>query len=81
VIVVRNRLCSPGLRRGTPPSARVAGDHDDEVVAVVLHLLDQGVDGLVAVLVPRERVRLVDEQDAAERVFDDLGGLDRRLPR
>ena len=45
-IVVRNRLASPGLREEAVHRRRVAGDDDDEVVAVVLHLLDQGVDGL-----------------------------------
>ena len=47
---------------------------------MVLHLLDQGVDGLLAVLVAVERVGLVDEQHAAERGSDDLGGLGRGLP-
>ena len=57
----------------------VARDDDDEVVAVVLHLLDEGVDGLLAVLVAGERVRLVDEQHPAVRLGAHLGGLDGGL--
>ena len=47
--------------------AGVAGDDDHQVVAAVLHLLDQGVDRLGAVLVAGQAVGLVDEQHPAER--------------
>ena len=56
--------------------ARVAGDDDDEVVAVVLHQLEQRLDGLAAEVVAAargERVRLVDEEHPAARA--------RRPPR
>ena len=62
--------------------AVVARDDHDEVVAVVLHRLEQRVDGLlteVVVALAVERVGLVDEQHAAERLFDDLARLDGRL--
>ena len=58
---------------------RVAGDDHHQVVAVVLHLLHEGVDGLLAVLVAVEAVGLVDEQDAAVGLRRDLRGLDRGL--
>ncbi len=62
----------------------VAGGDDDDVVAVVLHQLEQGVDrlpaevGAGALAVGHEGVRLVDEQHTAEGVVEGLGGLDRR---
>ena len=43
----------------------VAGEDDDGVAAVVLGEDQQGVDRLPGALVPREMVRLVDEDDAA----------------
>ena len=64
---------------------RVAGDDDDEPVAVVLHPLQERLDRLGAEVeapVPaagRERVRLVDEEHAVERAPDRPIGLDRRL--
>ena len=58
----------------------IAGDDDHEVVALVLHLLDQGVDGLGAVLVTRQAVGLVDEQDPTLRRLHHLGRLHRGLP-
>ena len=51
----------------------VAGDDDRQVVAVVLHQLDQLGDGLgpeVAAALGRQRVGLVDEQHAAERLLE-----------
>ena len=58
-----------------------SGDHR-QVVAVVLHELHQGVDGLlpeVALAAAGQRVGLVDEQQATERLLDDRprlhGGL------
>ena len=53
----------------------VAGHDDDEVLAVVLHLLDEGVDRLLGELVAGEGVRLVDEQHAVDGLGDHLGGL------
>ena len=58
---------------------RVAGDDHDQVVALVLHLLDQGVDGFLAVLVAGQRVGLVDEEHAALGLLDLVGGLLRGL--
>mmetsp|Transcript_29236 Transcript_29236/g.83569 ORF Transcript_29236/g.83569 Transcript_29236/m.83569 type:complete len:798 (-) Transcript_29236:583-2976(-) len=60
----------------------VASADDDHRLALVLHLLDQRVDGLLAeaVLVPlHERVRLVDEQHASERLLHHRLHLGRRL--
>ncbi len=64
---------------------RVARHDDDQVLAVVLHLHQQFRDRLGAevgalAVVLHEVVRLVDEQDAAQRVLADLPGLDRGLP-
>ena len=57
-----------------PHQPRVAGDDHDEPVAVVLHPLEQRLDRLVAEVEPlalaRERVRLVDEEDAVDRLAD-----------
>ena len=57
--------------------------HDDhKVVAVILHRLEERVDGLlteVVVTLAVEGVSLVDKQHAAERLFDDLARLDGRL--
>ena len=58
----------------------VAGHDEHQVVAPVLHLLDQGVDGFGPVLVAGQAVRLVDEQHPTRRRGDDLGGLHRGLP-
>ncbi len=75
-MVVRNRLARPGFASiSSAIGAGVAGDDHHEVVAVVLHRLDQRVDGLLAVLVPGQRVGLVDEQHALDRAGDHLGGL------
>src|SRR5215207_1408981 len=62
--------------------ARVAGDDDDEVVPVVFHHLQERLDGLAAEVVlaaRRERVRLVDEEEAAERLRRHVAHLHRRL--
>ena len=62
--------------------AVVARDDHDEIVAVVLHRLEQRVDGLlteVVVALAVECVGLVDKQHAAERLFNDLARLDGRL--
>lgn len=61
----------------------VAGDDDDEVVAVVFHGFEEGVDGFAAVVVAAggvgEGVGFVDEEDAAYGFIDDFldfeGGL------
>ena len=57
--------------------------HDDhKVVAVILHRLEERVDGLltkVVVALAVEGVGFVNEQHAAERLFDDLARLDGRL--
>ncbi len=63
--------------------AGVAGQHDDQPVAVILGPLEQGLDRLgpervtagVALVV--QRVGLVDEQHAAQRRVDQPVGLDR----
>ncbi len=60
----------------------VAGRDHDHVVAVVLHQLEQGVDGLLAEVraaagVGGQRVRLVDEQHPAAGRVELLRGLDR----
>ncbi|MPM61870.1 hypothetical protein SDC9_108733 [bioreactor metagenome] len=59
---------------------RVSGHDHDQVVAVVLHLLDQGVDRFLAVLVARQCVGLVDEQHPAQRGGDHVRGLGGGLP-
>jgi hypothetical protein len=60
----------------SPHLNRVAGDDDDELVAEVLHVLQQRVDGVLAegvALVFRDQsVGLVDEQHPAECFFADL---------
>jgi hypothetical protein len=61
---------------------RIAGDDHDEAVAVVLHPLQQDLDRLGAevhapLALRRERVRLVDEQDAVERALDHAVRLER----
>ena len=65
------RLFRPGLASmKLAHLVRVAGDDDGEIVAVVLHELDERVDRLAAEVVlaaARQRVRLVDQQHAAER--------------
>ena len=63
---------------------RVARHDHHETVAVVLHALEERGNRLLAVgvvLPVHKRIRLVDEQDAAQRRVDHLAGLDRRLPR
>src|SRR6476620_11569275 len=60
----------------------IAGHDHDEAVPVVLHSLEQRLDRLrpevLALVSRRERVRLVDEEDAVERAPDHPVGLDRR---
>ncbi len=61
----------------------VARHNDHQIVPVVLHGLQKGVDGLLTEVVLRsavERISLVDEQHAAQSRVDDPGGLDGRLP-
>ncbi len=84
VVVERDRRAEPAREAGIgvdePRHRRgIAGDDDDELVALVLHLLDEGVDGLLPVLVAREGVGLVDEQHTPDRGRGDLGGLDGGL--
>jgi hypothetical protein len=63
----------------------IAGGDHDQVVPVVFHHLEQRVDRLLPEVVPRrggvpgEGVCLVDEQHAAERLLNLVGGLDRGL--
>ena len=61
----------------------VARHDDHEVVAVVLHGLEEGVDGLHAEVVRPgiggQGIGLVDEEQAAVRTVHDLLGLDGRL--
>ena len=83
--LAREPRAQPGIRLEEPPhQARVAGDDHDEAVAVVLHPLQQRLDRLVAevepVAVARERIGLVDEEHAVERLPDDAVGLDRGQP-
>ena len=62
--------------------AIVARDDHDEVVAVILHRLEERIDGLLTEVVAALAVKcvgLVDKQHAAERLFDDLARLDGRL--
>ena len=62
----------------------IAGHDDDEAVAVVLHPFEQGLDRLgpeiLALVRRRERVCLVDEENAVERTPDRPVGLDRSHP-
>ena len=57
----------------------ISGDDDHEIVSPVLHLLDQGVHGFLAVLVAGQAVGLIDEQHAACRRGDNFARLDRGL--
>ena len=65
--------------------ARVTGHDHHEPVTEVLHPLEERLDCLGAEVEPavaapgRERVRLVDEEDAVERAADGAIGLDRGL--
>ncbi len=81
-----------GLREARPQAGvrrdeilhllRIAGGDDDEVVAVVLEVLHQRVDGFLAevpLVAAGQRVRLVDQQHTAEGLAHDLLDLDRRL--
>ena len=55
--------------------ARIARHDDDQFVAVVLHLLDQGADGFITEVVFGSGIKgigLIDEQDAAVRFLDFL---------
>ena len=61
----------------------ITGDDDDEAMAVVLHPLQQcldrlGPEVLAQVVSARQRIRLVDEQDAVERAANRAVRLDRR---
>ena len=67
------------LRDEDDHRVRVAGHDQHQVVPLVLHLLDQGVHSLGAVLVAGQAVGLVDEQHAADGAGHDLGRLDRGL--
>jgi hypothetical protein len=63
---------------------RVPRENDDQVVAVVLHVLQQDLDRLASVvplvLRPVQVVGLVDEQHAAQGAPQDLLGLRRGVP-
>ena len=75
----------PGLEsRNLRHRRRVPRDDHDEVVAVVFHALQQCRDGFgaeVVIAVGHERVRLVDEQDAASGVVAGLVHLRSRSAR
>ena len=62
----------------------VAGEDHHEVVAVVLHHLQQDLDRLLPVVAlvvgPVEVIGLVDEEHAAHRLLQHLLGLRRRVP-
>ena len=61
----------------------IARDNHHQIVAVILHQLNQRVDGLVAEVVlhplARQRVGLVDKQNTAQRAVDHIRHLARRL--
>jgi hypothetical protein len=57
----------------------IACNDEDQVVATVLHLFDQRIDRLLAVLITGEAVCLVDEEDSASCGCHDLRRLDCRL--
>ena len=60
----------------------VARYDDHQIVPVILHGLEDGVDGLlteVVLALTVEGIGLVDEQHAAQRLLDDLLGLDGGL--
>ena len=62
---------------------RIAGDNHHQVVAVVFHCLQQGIDGFLAVIrfsFACEGIGLVDKKNAAQGLGDDLLGLDGGLP-
>ena len=62
---------------------RIAGRDHDEFVAVVFHRLEDGLHGFLAevvlAFVRGQRVRFVDEQNAADGLLDDFAGLDGGL--
>ena len=57
--------------------------NDHQIIPVVLHGFQDGVDGLLAEILPAvsaQGVGLIDEQHAAQRLFQDLRGLESCLP-
>ena len=89
VVVERQSSGEPGGQAGVGTDEAlhlvgVAGDDDDHLVAVVLHQLDQRRDGLltevVAPPVGDQRVRLVDEQHAAQGTAERGLRLRRGMP-
>jgi hypothetical protein len=62
----------------------VTRQDDHELVAVVLHDLEQDIDAFLTVILGIGRtvqvIRLVDEQDAAHGAIQDTLGLRRGLP-
>ena len=74
----------PGLRPEEGVHAvRIPRQDHDQVVALILHDLQQYFDRFLAVVAlvlgPVQVVRLVDEQHAAHRLLEDLLGLRRRV--
>src|SRR5262249_284297 len=74
----------PGVRGEEPDhELRVAGHDDDESLAIDLHLPEERLDGfmpeVVASVICCEGVRLVDEEDAVERLVHERVRLDRGL--
>ena len=59
----------------------VAGEDHDEILALVLHHLEQDLDGFLTVVAlvvgPMQVIGFVDEQHSAHRLLQDLLGLRR----
>ena len=85
VDVVRDAGSHPRVRAEEGLHAvAVAREHDDEVLALGLHDLEQDLDRLLAVVAlvlgAVEVVRLVDEEHAAAGALEHLAGLRRGVP-
>ena len=79
-------LVEPGLESGIAVDELLHGlciarDDDNQVVSVVLHSLEDRVDGFLAesVILLGQRISFVDEENAAHRFFDLFLGLEGRL--
>ena len=79
----------PGAHAGIGLEERVhpvlvAGQDDDQVLALVLHDLEQDLDGLLTVVAlvlrPVQVIGLVDEEHPAHGALEDLPGLRRGMP-
>src|SRR5262249_40195312 len=58
---------------------RIPGHDHQQLVAVVFHRFHERIDRLLTEVVGRERIRLVDEERAAQRLLNHLTGFDRGL--